>query len=85
MRAARATGAAADATLLDARFQSKLSTTQEFLNALYSGQLVTVREQYGGASGDHGGPAGVVASHPIVLSLAHRLMVIEYEPVSFAS
>jgi outer membrane protein TolC len=44
MRAARATGAAADATLLDARFQSKLNTTQEFLNALYSGQLVTVRE-----------------------------------------
>jgi outer membrane protein TolC len=43
MRAARATGAAADATLLDARFQSKLNTTQEFLNALYSGQLVTVR------------------------------------------
>jgi outer membrane protein TolC len=44
MRAARATGDAADATLLDARFQSKLNTTQEFLNALYSGQLVTVRE-----------------------------------------
>jgi outer membrane protein len=44
MRAARATGAAADASLLDARFQSKLNTTQEFLNALYAGQLVTVRE-----------------------------------------
>jgi outer membrane protein TolC len=44
IRAARATGNAADATLLDARFQSKLNTTQEFLNALYSGQLVTVRE-----------------------------------------
>lgn len=44
MRAARATGAAADATLVDARFQSKLNTTQEFLNALYARQLVTVRE-----------------------------------------
>jgi outer membrane protein TolC len=44
IRAARASGAAADATLVDARFQSKLNTTQEFLNALYAAQLVTVRE-----------------------------------------
>jgi outer membrane protein TolC len=44
VRAAKATGAAADATLVDARFQAKLNTTQEFFNALYSAQLVTVRE-----------------------------------------
>jgi outer membrane protein TolC len=44
IRAAKATGLAADATLVDARFQSKLNTTQEFLNALYNGQLVAVRE-----------------------------------------
>lgn len=44
MRAARATGEAADATLIDARFQSELNTTQEFFNALYAAQLVGVRE-----------------------------------------
>jgi outer membrane protein TolC len=44
MRAARATGDAADATLIDARFQSELNTTQEFFNALYAAQLVGVRQ-----------------------------------------
>ncbi len=44
VRAAKATGAAADATLVDARFQSKLNTTQEFLNALYAAQLMGVRD-----------------------------------------
>jgi outer membrane protein len=44
VRAAKAQGLAADATLLDARFQSKLGTTQEFFNALYAAQLLRVRE-----------------------------------------
>lgn len=44
IRAARATGDAADATLIDARFQSELNTTQEFFNALYAAELVGVRE-----------------------------------------
>ena len=44
IRAARATGDAADASLIDARFQSELNTTQEFFNALYAAQLVGVRE-----------------------------------------
>lgn len=44
VRSARATGAAADANLLDARSQSRLNTTTEFLNALYGAQLLSVRE-----------------------------------------
>lgn len=44
IRSAKAQGLAADANLLDARFQSKLNTTQEFLSALYSAQLLNVRQ-----------------------------------------
>jgi outer membrane protein len=44
VRAAKATGLAADAGLIDARFQSRLNTTQEFLNALAAAQLNRVRE-----------------------------------------
>lgn len=44
IRAAKAQGLAADASLVDAQYQSKLNTTQEFLNALYAAQLVQVRE-----------------------------------------
>jgi outer membrane protein TolC len=44
VRSAKAQGQAADANLLDARFQSKLNTTQEFLSALYSNQLLSVRQ-----------------------------------------
>jgi len=44
IRSARAQETAADALLVDARYQSKLTTTQEFLSALYAAQLVQVRE-----------------------------------------
>ena len=44
IRSARAQGAAADASLVDAKFQSRLTTTQEFFNALSAAQLVKVRE-----------------------------------------
>lgn len=44
VRSARAQGAAADASLIDAQYQSKLNTTTAFLNALYDAQLVQVRE-----------------------------------------
>ncbi len=44
IRSAKAQGLAADANLLDARFQSKLNTTQEFLSALYAAQLLNVRQ-----------------------------------------
>jgi outer membrane protein len=44
VRSARAQGVAADASLVDAQYQSKLNTTTAFLNALYDAQLVQVRE-----------------------------------------
>jgi outer membrane protein TolC len=44
IRAARAQGSAADALLVDAQYQSKLTTTTAFLNALLDAQLVTVRQ-----------------------------------------
>ncbi len=44
VRSAKAQGLAAEANLLDARFQSKLNTTQEFLSALYASQLLSVRQ-----------------------------------------
>ena len=44
IRAARAQGSAADASLVDAQYQSKLNATTAFLNALYDAQLVRVRE-----------------------------------------
>ena len=44
LRAARATGNAADAALVDARFQQALVTTNQFFDALAAGQLVAVRE-----------------------------------------
>ncbi|MEO8202112.1 MAG: TolC family protein [Gemmatimonadota bacterium] len=44
IRSARATGDAADANLVDARSQSRLNTTTEFLNALYGSQLLSVRQ-----------------------------------------
>jgi outer membrane protein len=44
IRAAKAVGNAADASLLDARSQARLGTTTEFFNALYGSQLVAVRE-----------------------------------------
>ena len=44
MRAARATENAADASLIDARFQQALTTTNQFLDALAAAQLVKVRE-----------------------------------------
>jgi outer membrane protein TolC len=44
MRAARANENAADASLVDARFQQALTTTNQFLDALAARQLVRVRE-----------------------------------------
>ncbi|MEP7327140.1 MAG: TolC family protein [Gemmatimonadota bacterium] len=44
VRAARAQGSAADASLVDAQYQSKLNTTTAFFNALYDAQLVQVRQ-----------------------------------------
>jgi outer membrane protein len=44
LRAARAGETAADASLLDARFQQALATTNQFLDALAAGQLLRVRE-----------------------------------------
>jgi outer membrane protein len=44
IRAAKAQGVAADATLTDAQSQSRLTTTQEFFNALYARQLIAVRD-----------------------------------------
>jgi outer membrane protein TolC len=44
MRAARATQSAAEASLVDARFQQALATTSQFLAALAAEQLVRVRE-----------------------------------------
>jgi outer membrane protein TolC len=43
-RAARATQSSADASLLDARFQQALATTNQFFDALAAKQLVGVRE-----------------------------------------
>jgi outer membrane protein len=44
MRAARANENAADASLVDARFQQALTTTNQFLDALAAAQLLRVRE-----------------------------------------
>jgi outer membrane protein TolC len=44
MRAARANENAADASLIDARFQQALTTTGQFLDALAAAQLLKVRE-----------------------------------------
>ena len=44
IRAARAAEDAASASLIDARFQQALTTTNQFLDALAAAQLVTVRE-----------------------------------------
>jgi outer membrane protein TolC len=44
IRAARAGEDAADASLIDARFQQALNTTNQFLDALAAGQLLRVRE-----------------------------------------
>ena len=44
MRAARATQSQADASLVDARFQQALTTTNQFLDALAGAQLMGVRE-----------------------------------------
>lgn len=44
IRNAKAQSSAADATLVNARYQTRLNTTQEFLNALAAEQLVTVRQ-----------------------------------------
>ena len=44
LRAARADQNAADASLIDARFQQALTTTNQFLDALAAAQLVRVRE-----------------------------------------
>jgi outer membrane protein len=44
LRAARANQTAADASLLDARFQQALTTTNQFLDALAAAQLLRVRE-----------------------------------------
>ncbi|HEV7365435.1 MAG TPA: TolC family protein [Gemmatimonadales bacterium] len=44
MRAARAGQEAADASLIDARFQQALTTTNQFLDALAASQLLRVRE-----------------------------------------
>jgi outer membrane protein len=44
MRAARAGEAAADASLVDARFEQALATTNQFLDALAAAQLLRVRE-----------------------------------------
>ncbi|HYF40420.1 MAG TPA: TolC family protein [Gemmatimonadales bacterium] len=43
-RAARASEDAADASLIDARFQQALTTTNQFLDALAAAQLLRVRE-----------------------------------------
>jgi len=44
MRAARANEQASDASLIDARFQQALTTTNQFLDALAAAQLLRVRE-----------------------------------------
>jgi outer membrane protein TolC len=44
VRAAKANTAAADASLVDARFQQALTTTNQFLDALAAAQLLRVRE-----------------------------------------
>jgi outer membrane protein len=44
MRAARATQTAAEASLIDARFEQALATTNQFLDALAAAQLLRVRE-----------------------------------------
>ena len=44
LRAARASENAADASLVDARFQQALTTTNQFLDALAAAQLLRVRE-----------------------------------------
>jgi outer membrane protein len=44
MKAARANENAADASLIDARFQQALTTTNQFLDALAAAQLLRVRE-----------------------------------------
>lgn len=44
LRAARANTEAAEANLVDARYQTRLEVTQEYFNALSSQQLVAVRE-----------------------------------------
>ncbi len=44
MRSAKAQSSAADAGLVNARYQTRLNTTQEFLNALAAEQLVKVRD-----------------------------------------
>jgi outer membrane protein len=44
MRAARAEQTAADASLIDARFEQALTTTNQFLDALAAAQLLRVRE-----------------------------------------
>jgi outer membrane protein len=44
IRAARASEDAADASLIDARFQQALTTTNQFLDALAASQLLRVRE-----------------------------------------
>jgi outer membrane protein len=44
LRAARAGEDAADASLIDVRFQQALTTTNQFLDALAAGQLLRVRE-----------------------------------------
>ena len=44
LRAARANESAADASLVDARFQQALTTTNQFLDALAAAQLLRVRE-----------------------------------------
>jgi outer membrane protein TolC len=44
IKAARANSAAADASLVDARFQQALTTTNQFLDALAAAQLLRVRE-----------------------------------------
>jgi outer membrane protein len=44
MRVARATQTAAEASLIDARFEQALTTTNQFLDALAAAQLLRVRE-----------------------------------------
>jgi outer membrane protein len=44
MRAARATESAAEASLVDARFEQALTTTNQFLDALAAAELLRVRE-----------------------------------------
>jgi outer membrane protein len=44
MRAARATQTAAEASLIDTRFEQALTTTNQFLDALAAAQLLRVRE-----------------------------------------